>query len=187
MLLYPEVTSIIAFVNTSTAMSQDKNGTVIVDKEVAALFGFQGYDDKTLSYPAFSSSDTSDLFRMNQVFASDDFAALRDGLWQSTGGNEANPPVFTQQLTTVANDWFGIPAGRSVRMLWMYLGMAQTWRNEIQDGWVKANLDEEMLLHKFPHYSTLKTELSPIQVNFLANLTAWTMLENSDAVTALFS
>jgi len=80
MLLYPEVTSIIAFVNTSTAMSQDKNGTVIVDKEVAALFGFQGYDDKTLSYPAFSSSDTSDLFRMNQVFASDDFAALRDGL-----------------------------------------------------------------------------------------------------------
>jgi len=187
MLLYPEVTSIIAFVNTSTPMSQDKNGTVIVDKEVAALFGFQGYDDKTLEYPPLSSSDTSDLFRMNQVFASDDFTALLDGLWQSTGGNEANPPVFTQQLTTVANDWFGIPAGRSVTMLWMYLGMAQNWRSEIQDGWVKANLDEEMLLHKFPHYSTLKTELSPTQVNFLANLTAWTMLQNSDAVTALFS
>ena len=186
MLLYPEVTSIIAFVNTSTAMSQDKNGTVIVDKEVAALFGFQGYSKKTLSYEPFDSSDTSDLFRMNQVFASSDFAALRDGLWQSSGGNESNPPVFTQQLVTVENDWFGIPAGRSVTMLWMYLGMVQTWRAEMTER-VRLSLDKEMLLHKFPHYSTLKTELSPEQVNFLANLTAWTMLQNSDAVTALFS
>lgn len=186
MLLYPEVTSIIAFVNTSTPMSQDKNGTVIVDKEVAALFGFQGYDDKTLSYPPLSSSDTSDLFRMNQVFDSSDFTALLNGLWQSTGGNEANPPVFTQKLVTVGNDWFGIPAGRSVTMLWMYLGMAQNWRAEMTER-VRLSLDKEMLLHKFPHYSTLKTELSPEQVNFLANLTAWTMLQNSDAVTALFS
>ncbi|MEO6218439.1 MAG: hypothetical protein ABIO86_20600 [Sphingomonas sp.] len=187
MLLYPDVTSIIAFVNSSTPMSQDKNGTVIVDKEVAALFGFQGYSDKTLSYAPFTSSDTSDLFRMNQVFSSDDFTAMLDGLWQSSGGNESNAPVFTQQLVTVANDWFGIPAGRSVTMLWMYLGMAQNWRNEITAERVKLSLDEEMLLHKFPHYSTLKTELSPTQVNFLANLTAWTMLQNSDAVTALFS
>lgn len=187
MLLYPDVTSIIAFVNSSTPMSQDKNGTVIVDKEVAALFGFQGYSDKTLSYAPFTSSDTSDLFRMNQVFSSDDFTAMLDGLWQSSGGNESNAPVFTQQLVTVANYWFGIPAGRSVTMLWMYLGMAQNWRNEITAERVKLSLDEEMLLHKFPHYSTLKTELSPTQVNFLANLTAWTMLQNSDAVTALFS
>lgn len=187
MLLYPEVTSIIACVNTSTPMSQDKNGTVIVDKEVAALFGFQGYDDKTLSYPPLSSSDTSDLFRMNQVFDSSDFTALLNGLWQSTGGNESNPPVFTQPLVTVENDWFGIPAGRSVTVLWMYLGMAQSWRREIASELVRLSLDKEMLLHKFPHYSTLKTELSPEQVNFLANLTAWTMLQNSDAVMALFS
>lgn len=187
MLLYPEVTSIIAFVNTSTPMSQDKHGTVIVDKEVAALFGFQGYSDKTLSYAPFTSGDTTDLFRMNKVFSSDDFTALLDGLWQSSGGDESNAPVFTQQLVTVANDWFGIPAGRSVTVLWMYLGMAQNWRSDIKDVWVRGNLDEEMLLHKFPHYSTLKTELSPTQVNFLANLTAWTMLQNSDAVAALFS
>jgi len=187
MLLYPEVTSIIAFVNTSTPMSQEKNGTVIVDKEIAALFGFQGYNDKTSSYPPLSSSDTSDLFRMNQVFASTDFTVLLDRLWQSTGGNESNPPVFTQQLVTVANDWFGIPAGRSVTVLWMYLGMAQNWRKEITAERVKLSLDAETTLHNFPHYSTLKTELSPTQVNFLANLTAWTMLQNSDAVTALFS
>ena len=123
---------------------------------------------------------------MNQVFASSDFDTLLDGLWQSTGGNESNPPVFTQQLVTVANDWFGIPAGRSVTVLWMYLGMAQNWRAEMTER-VRLSLDKEMLLHKFPHYSTLKTELSPEQVNFLANLTAWTMLQNSDAVTALFS
>lgn len=187
MLLYPEVTSIIAFLNTSTPMSQDKNGTVIVDPEVAALFGFQGYSDKTLSYAPFSSSDTNDLLRMNQVFSSDDFTALLDGLWQSSGGDESNAPVFTQPLVTVANDWFGIPAGRSVTMLWMYLGMAQNWRNEITAERVKLSLDAEMTFHKFPHYSTLKTELSPTQVNLLANLTAWTMFQNSDAVTALFS
>jgi len=187
MLLYPEVTRIIAFVNTSTPMTQDKNGTVIVDKEVAALFGFQGYDDKTSSYPPLSSSDTSDLFRMNQVFASSDFQPLLDGLWASTGGNESSAPVFSQQLVTVANDWFGIPAGRSVTVLWMYLGMAQSWRKDIASELVRLSLDKEMLLHKFPHYSTLKTELTPEQVNFLANLTAWTMLQNSEAITALFA
>ena len=131
-------------------------------------------------------AETAPSQRMNQVFASADFQPLLDGLWASTGGNESNAPVFTQPLVTVANDWFGIPAGRSVTVLWMYLGMAQNWRAEIKDERVRLSLDKEMLLHKFPHYSTLKTELSPTQVNFLANLTAWTMLQNSAAITALF-
>lgn len=187
MLLYPGITSIIACVNTENAITQDSKGTIVVDSSIPALFGFQGYSSKTASpYMPASDAPAGDLQRLNQVFPSGDFQPLLDGLWQSIGGNESMAPIFRQQLTTVANDWFGIPTGRTVTVLWVYLGMSQTWRSEITDGWVKASLDVEMLTQDFPHYGTLRTERSPTQMNLLSNLTAWTVLQNSAAFTGLF-
>jgi hypothetical protein len=186
MLLYPGITSIVAFVNTENAIKLE-NGTIVVDSSIPALFGLQGYNSKTSSpYMPASQAPTSDLRRMNQVFASADFEPLLQGLWDSTGGDESVAPIFSQKLVTVENDWFGIPAGREVTMLWVYLGMSQTWRGEIMDNWVKANLDLEMLTQDFPHYGTLRTERSAAQMNLLSNLTAWTVLQNSAAFTALF-
>lgn len=186
MLLYPGITSIVAFINTENAIKLE-DSTIVVDSSLPALFGLQGYSSKTpRPYMSASEAKTSDLRRMNQVFASADFDALLQGLWNSTGGDESLAPIFSQQLVTVENDWFGIPAGRSVTMLWVYLGMSQTWRGEITDDWVKANLDLEMVTQDFPHYGTLRTERSAAQMNLLTNLTAWTVLQNEAAFTALF-
>ena len=186
MLLYPGITSIVAFINTENAIKLE-DSTIVVDSSLPALFGLQGYSSKTpRPYMSASEAKTSDLRRMNQVFASADFDALLQGLWNSTGGDESLAPIFSPQLVTVENDWFGIPAGRSVTMLWVYLGMSQTWRGEITDDWVKANLDLEMVTQDFPHYGTLRTERSAAQMNLLTNLTAWTVLQNEAAFTALF-
>jgi hypothetical protein len=187
MLLYPGVTKIIAFINTEVPLTQADDGTVIIDSTIPALFGLQAYDSDALSpYMPASDAPASDLSRLNQVFSSADFDALLDGLWASTGGNESMAPIFSQKLTTVANDWFGIPAGREVTMLWVYLGMSQNWANAITDDWVSIKLDYEQIVEGFPHYNTLWTERSPTQMNLLGNLTAWTVLQNEAAFTGLF-
>ncbi len=71
-------------------------------------------------------------------------------------------------------------------MLWVYLGMSETWYKQITDEWVKLKVDVELATQDFPHYGTLRTERSPTQMNLLSNLTAWTVLQNSAAFTALF-
>lgn len=187
MLFYPDVSSIIAFINTENALKQDSNGNIVVDSSVPALFGYQAYNDKVSPpYAPSSKAPASDLHRLSQVFPSADFQPLLDGLWHSVGSGESMAPIFTQQLTTVANDWFGIPAGREVTVLWVYLGMSETWYKQITDEWVKLKVDVELATQDFPHYGTLRTERSPAQMNLLSNLTAWTVLQNSAAFTALF-
>ena len=187
MLFYPDVSSIIVFVNTENALTQDSSGNIVVDSSIPALFGYQAYNDKvTPVYAPSSDAPASDLHRLSQVFPSKDFQPLLEGLWQSIGGNESLAPVFTQKLTTVANDWFGIPAGRDVTMLWVYLGMSHSWRGELTDEVVKLKLDFELATQDFPHYGTLRTQRSAVQMNLLSNLTAWTVLQNQAAFTALF-
>ena len=61
MLLYPGITSIVAFVNTENAIKLE-NGTIVVDSSIPALFGLQGYSSKTPSpYMPASEAPTSDL------------------------------------------------------------------------------------------------------------------------------
>ena len=52
---------------------------------------------------------------------------------------------------------------------------------------LRAALDAEMVTEHFPHYGTLDTERSPTEVNLLASLTAWTVLQNEAMFTALFA
>lgn len=187
MLFYPDVSSIIAFVNTENALTLDSSGNIVVDSSIPALFGYQAYNDKVSPvYAPSSDAPASDLHRLSQVFPSKDFQPLLEGLWQSIGGDENVAPIFTQKLTTVANEWFGIPAGRDVTMLWVYLGMSQSWRGELTDEVVKLKLDFELATQDFPHYGTLRTQRSAVQMNLLSNLTAWTVLQNQAAFTALF-
>lgn len=187
MLFYPDVSSIIAFVNTENALKQDSSGNIMVDSSIPALFGFQAYSDKVSPpYAPSSQAPATDLHRFSQVFPSADFQPLLDGLWQSIGSGESLAPIFAQQLVTVENDWFGIPAGRAVTVLWVYLGMSETWYKLLTSDLVKLKVDVELATQDFPHYGTLRTERSAVQMNLLSNLTAWTVLQNSAVFTALF-
>lgn len=191
MLAYSDIQSIIAFINSETKLSMDSNNVIIVDDGIPPLFGYQPYDANT-GYVAYAGAPSpgSPLFQNNQVFSSADFQPLLDGLWEASGsGGDQTAPLLSQVLTTVQNDWFGVAPGKTVKMLWVYLGIASDWYNSFTDVAVRAAMDAEILLDGFPHYRTLKTELNPVQVNLLANLTAWTVAasENAGKFTSLFS
>jgi len=44
----------------------------------------------------------------------------------------------------------------------------------------------ELARQDFPHYGMLRTERTSTRMNLLSNLTAWTVLQNEAAFTALF-
>ena len=192
-LAYTDVGNVISFVNTEVPISKDDNGNIVVDGAIPPLFGFQPYD-ATQGYVPYSKPlvDPSNApFQNNQIFASDQFSALLEGLWAASGsGTYQNSPIFTQTLTTQANAWFGVAGGTTINVLWAYLEIAEAWAGElpsdasndvasIEAGLVSSN--------NFPHYSTLDTELDQTQINLLANLTAWTVMTNQSTFTAMYT
>ncbi len=77
MLFYPDVSSLIVFVNTENALKQDSKGNIVIDSSIPALFGYQAYSDKVSPpYAPSSQAPASDLHRFSQVFPSADFQPL---------------------------------------------------------------------------------------------------------------
>lgn len=189
MLAYSDVDNIIAFVNSEFRLSSE-HGHVIVDDSIPPLFGFQPYDPKAGYVPYAESTDPRfPLFENNQVFGVSDFQPLLQGLWDASGaGTHRHPAVFAQKLTTLDNQWFGVSHGKSVTVLWVHLNIASDWYNSFTDLFVRAAMDTEILLRGFPHYNTLDTELSPVAINLLSNLAAWTVAapKNVDNFISLF-
>lgn len=180
MLSYADIDNIISFCNSSTPLGKDSNGVIIVDGQVPPLFGYQPYDSKA-GYVLYEGAHdpSSPLFGHSQVFPSDQFQPLLDGLWAASGGDaspNANPATFQQTLEVLDNAWFGVHGGgRTVNVLWCYLNRVDTWYDLLAAN-VQQILGDPTDPHSynsFPHYSTASTKLDPTEINLLANLTAW--------------
>ena len=193
-LAYIDVDGIIAFTDTLTTLAQDTNGVVIVDDSIPPLFGYQPYDASVAGGYALYSAGANPAsptwyYRFNQVFPSDEFAALRQGLWEASGaGSYQTAPIFSQSLTTVDNRWFGVAGRRPITVVWVYLEHAADWYDQL--GFAeKLEVDAQTVLAGFPHYSTFDTQLSPTQINLLANLVAWSVVNpnNVGKFTSLFA
>jgi hypothetical protein len=180
MLTYSNITSIIAFVNVDTALSQGTGNSIVVDSSLPSLFGFQAYSASVLNGYAPIAGYTGP-FQFSQVFPSTAFAELQQGLWKASGsGKHSGAAIFEQQLTTVANPWFGVPGGQQVTVLWVYLNYASDWYQAITDVLVKGAVDLDVTLFHFPNYSTLKTDLTPLQVHLLSNFASWVVQDPSN-------
>ena len=98
------------------------------------------------------------------------------GLWAASGsGANAGSAIYKQTLEVQENAWFGVKGGRAVNILWVYPNRAQDWFSQLKPE-VQALLapfDNPSTGDYFPHYSTLETDLTPTQINLLANFTAW--------------
>lgn len=189
MLAYHDIDTIIAFTNTLATIRVDGNGIVVVDDALPPLFGYQPYDATTeggyqLSGAQVAVDTMSSYYRFNQVFPSDQFQSLLDGLWGASD-NYQTAPIFLQTLVTQANTWFGVPAGRTVIVLWVYLESANDWYDSLEF-LVKGVVDFESAFSNFPHYSTEDTQLSATQVNLLSNLVAFSVVNNAATFQALF-
>jgi hypothetical protein len=187
-LAYSDIQHLLVFTNTSTPMTQDANGVIVVDESLPPLFGYQPYVQGR-GYVLYQGapSPNKPMFQNNQVFPSASFQELLDNLWSSSGkGTYQNPPRYSQRLTTVSNAWFNVAAGRPVTVLWTYLERSQSWYDQLPPEVQNILGPFDNMLGGFPHYSTFDTELTATEVNLLANYTAWVIMTAQSEFASLF-
>ena len=123
-------------------------------------------------------------FQHNQVFETSELLTVMCGLQKAI--ESGGPPVFKSEHVTVENDWWGIPAGHQISIVWYYLqlvddfveGLPQETQDEIAKG-------TDGLFPYFPEYKTVN-ENSPSfirysnqQVNLLAAFTEWCVTQTA--------
>ena len=179
MLAYGDIDNIIAFTNTSTPITVDNAGIIVVDDSLPPLFGYQPYV-AGCGYVLYqgASNPSNPLFQNSQVFPSNAFQPLLDNLWSASGsGSYQNAPMYSQPLTTVENKWFGVAANRNVTVLWVYLERVKAWYDQLSTDVQNILGPFDAMMSGFPHYSTIfGTQLSPTEINLLANLTGWVVM-----------
>jgi len=129
--------------------------------------------------------------RHNQIFAQSDFITVVQGL--QAAQDRGTGAVATFKLTTIANEFFGISAGREVTVTFYHLGRALQWENQLpydtrqlvipDTGNVTdpANRQHSGELANFPFFNTYtQLALTSIQVNSLSHLTTWVVETNRD-------
>jgi hypothetical protein len=183
MLAYGDIDNIIAFTNTLTPIAKDNAGIIVVDDSLPPLFGYQPYTAGSGYVPYQGASNPRNpLFQNSRVFPSPAFQPLLDNLWSASGsGSYQNAPTYSQQLTTVENNWFGVAANRNVTVLWVYLERVKAWYDELSPAVQNILGPFDSMMSGFPHYSTIfATQLSPTEINLLANLTGWIVMNSQN-------
>lgn len=190
MLSYSDIDNVIAFVNSTTLLAPavahtipsvviDQTTGVItteigVDDQIPPLFGYQPYAKSDGNYVPYNGganiSKKTAWGVHNQVFPCESFPKFLSGIWSAASGSKA-AAIYKQQLEVIENEWFGVAAKENITCVWVYTSTVTDWEAQLNTD-VKAALDS---LKHFPNYDTLNTELSPIEINLLASLTAWSV------------
>ena len=195
LLSYRDIDNVIAFVNSSTLLKpatasapppvliDETTGVIItdivVDNQIPPLFGYQPYSESKGTYTPYDGG--SNLSKKtawgvhNQVFPGTAFSELLSGIWGAAGGSK-RPAIYKQELSVVANEWFGVAARECITCIWVYTSTVSDWEKQLNTD-VKSALDG---LKHFPNYGTLDTELSPTEINLLASLTAWSVANDNN-------
>lgn len=192
-LTYEDVDSIIAFVNSETKMemyltSEGTDGpgvfgqdgkeipgtNIVVDSAIPPLFGFAPYSEiygYRLKDARFATySDRDQYMKKNQVFLSDDFVNVLQGLWNASERGK-KPAIFSYKHKFLANEWFGVAPkqGREVKILWCYLNPVGEWLDGLKPD-VRKIVGS---IKNFPNIATHDTQLSKATVNLLEDFTSW--------------
>jgi hypothetical protein len=197
-LLQRSCTSIISFINTMNPLAESNEG-LIVDSELPPLFGYcpkkEGQPYRL--YSALSKEELDKLggedfiLRDNQVFPSTEFFPFLEKIAAASRGKTgtlgADPALFVQQLTTIKNIKFGVEAGLSTKVLWVYNNPVAAWRSQLSRE-VRFMMDLEVLDYDdFPNYNTIsKIHLNARQVNLLAHLSCWNVVQNKDVFLSMW-
>ena len=105
---------------------------------------------------------------------------------------------MTTRLEVQQNDWWGIEGGYEATICWFYNDRAGQWEDrldqelqrEIRHGNAPVPIGP---FQHFPNYKTIGenlleiVELTPSQVNLLANLTCWSVIESKEQLEPLFA
>lgn len=175
-LLQRHVKKIVVFINTNTPITVDLT--------------------PSSSCPPLSNQIDSDLFPLfgyntgnqinNQVFSKDDFTKVYDRL--SKAKRQGGTVMAKTNLITVENDWWGIPAGQAVEILWIYNETVLDWQKQLKEPvFHEICLGSQGKFPDFPLYklmfengTTKGISLTKPQVNLLYQLSAWNVYSNKE-------
>jgi len=180
------VQKVLLFINTETPLSLSYDPTTAtaarddLDENLPPLFGIP------VTGPFGKVAPDS-----NQVFPASDYAPLIQALQALKQKGE--PMVVAQTHAIQANAYWGVPAGGTIDVLYIYLDRVEAWTSQITDDWVKVQLDlgDVGEFPHFPNYKTIDenldrplslTELTPKQVNLLADLTCWVVRTSQNTI-----
>lgn len=215
---------IIVCVNTSIPMNASKGTYQGIDYQIAALFGIKPAETQAtreVRQPARQhgrqqtgaakidikpGTEIPDPFKVTipqqpiQVFPSDDFQAVHDGLARALEGGGV---VW---CATEHRIWEGNPFGLApypgdgkVKVVWLYNQRIREWVSELQPD-VAAFLDSKEkseFMANFPNYDTVQQNsdhlgikelllYTPRQVNLLADMWSWAVSRIEGDIRKLF-
>lgn len=197
-MLQRRVEKIVLFINSKTPIQPASKWDVMNDPPLNAqissdLSAFFGVFPTDVSDPEKRAFDN----RKNQMFAEADWKPVALTLQDAQA--KGNGIIGTFQLTTVQNDWWGIPAGISAQITIVYLGRLAAWEQQLspemrellvpsdpQDASDLSVTIDEGPFKGFPHYVTAGGITNHERANALADLTGWTILNNKDLFRSIF-
>ncbi|MDG1333000.1 MAG: patatin-like phospholipase family protein [Crocinitomicaceae bacterium] len=154
----------------------------------------------TIKYPTPTGKDvSSDILTLfgviakgsedtyqNKIFEESDINGLMAQFVKAK--NSGKSLIAETSHETVLNEWWGIPAGESVNIVWVYNESANEYVDQLE--WEIRDQIKDLggfpdFAH-FPHYKTIMedtgklVELSPQQINLLYQFSAWNVYSNRD-------
>lgn len=136
-------------------------------------------------------------YSKNQVYSKEDYVTVIQGLQDAQA--KGNGIIFRKQMTTIENQWWGIPAGIVSDVTFVYLGRLSGWESLLSsdmasllvpEGDAASNLSVDVSsgpFRGFPHYATTGGEINHERANALADLTGWSVLKNADLFRSILS
>jgi hypothetical protein len=196
LLSYPEIDRVIAFVNSETPLSGntkkgvfDQDGKEIphtrirIDDQIPPLFGYQSHSEEK-GYRLLDQNEQNE-YKYSQVFESVKFSEFLRNMATATGENcNTHCAMVKISLRVMENKWFGVKARDSVELLLVYMNRTRQWYDKLSPDVLEilGDFNAPDAYSSFPHYSTVtKTELSPTEINLLANFTAWNVAGKENA------
>ena len=183
-LLRRGVKTVVVFLNTMWPLAVDHDpsdwpGHGAIDPSLAPLFGAP-----------------SSRFPHNRVFPEADYPVVVAGLQGAKRRGET--VMMTTRHVVQPNTWWGLKGGAEVTVCWYYNEYVERWarrlpaavRRLVQEG--QSATPEGPFAH-FPHYLTRAQNpgtlirLTPAQVNLLAHLSCWNVIENQDTLRDVFA
>ena len=158
-------------------------------------------DDIDESFPSYFGVFTGGAgqigwtYKNNQIFAKEDFAPLIARMQESQ--RNGTGAVASATLTTVANPWYEVEAGRRVRITVIYLSRAWRWEESLPEDLQREIVPESEEARRdmgqlrrtgefadFPNYSTVAERYTARKVNALDQLSSWVLREHASQITA---